>query len=378
LTDLRAGELPEAVRRPFSEEVYLTDVSFERFRSIVPRSLVDRLFGKGAQLPDGASWLLASRLRWTDPLRAVRIMETLPGTLGEALAGAASATRTTEFTPPSAKPESVPRPQGFEEDTIDLLESAFILPYRAWSNYKGEDCASELRKLPRGLILFGPPGTGKTTLARWIADSIGVPTRQVSAADLKRSDWGLTERMVRELFASARRAAPCVIVLDDADDLLPERSKLQGGLASAEGGVVNAFLQEIEGYLGPLQGVLVILTTNRFDDLDRAARSRLPRHVHVPYPLTRQQVAEIVESARKHYGLPQSLKQELDDFFFKPARNTSAKTDDAEVRRNMSADLFAPRDILAAMQLLVGEDPGGKGLSRLKKHYERLRLLNLG
>src|ERR1017187_756242 len=73
LSDIRAGELPEAVRRPFSEEVFLGDIAFDRFQSIVPRSLVDGLFGKGSALPNGASWLLASRLRWTDPIRAVRI-----------------------------------------------------------------------------------------------------------------------------------------------------------------------------------------------------------------------------------------------------------------------------------------------------------------
>jgi hypothetical protein len=378
LSDLRAGELPEAVRRPFSEEVFLTDVPFERFRRIVPRCLVKQLTA-GSPLPSGASWLLASRLRWTDPLRSVRIMETLSGDLGAVLAGAAEATRTTEFTQPCAHPEAVPRPSGFEADTIELLEHAFIRPYRAWASYRGEDYAGELRRLPRGLILFGPPGTGKTTLARWVAESIGIPARQVTAADLKRSDWGLTERMVRDLFASARRAAPCVIVLDDADDLLRDRKTLIGELASAEGGVVNAFLKEIEGYSGPLQGVLVILTTNQFHRLDAAARSRLARHVLVPYPLAPQQVSEIVESAREYYGLPDDpvLTRELESFFFKPTQDTTKRTEEPEVRRGMESGLFAPRDILAAMQLLVDEDPIGRGLPRMQKHYERLRRLNL-
>jgi hypothetical protein len=192
LSDLRAGELPEPLRRPFSEEVFLTDVPFDRFRSIVPYSLVESLAPREKHLTDGQTWLLASRLRWTDPLRAVRIMETLSGDLGEVLAGAAAATRTSEFTPPPPAPEDVEPPTGFEKVTLDLLVGAFIRPYRDWSKYQGGDPQRELRKLPRGLILYGPPGTGKTTLARWIADSIGIPTRQVSAADLKRSDWGLT------------------------------------------------------------------------------------------------------------------------------------------------------------------------------------------
>lgn len=182
---------------------------------------------------------------------------------------------------------------------------------------------------------------------------------------------------MRELFASARRASPCVIVLDDADDLLPERTTLQGGLASSEGGVVNAFLQEIEGYSGPLQGVLVILTTNRFQALDAAARSRLARHVLVPYPVDKEQVGEIVVSGLGYYGLPRGcgLEAELRDFFFKPLHDTVEKVGEPDVRRKMMKGLFAPRDILAAIQLLVGDDPAGPGLRRMEAYYERIRRL---
>jgi Cdc6-like AAA superfamily ATPase len=391
LSDLRAGELPDPIRRPFAEEVYLSEVSFDRFPSLIPKVLADTLAGQDQQLSASAEWLLASRLRWTDPLRAVRVMESLvtgiqednpdrEAILGRVLAKAAEATRTSRFVLPYTQAgRQIPEPKGFEPETVRLLKSAFIEPYRKWAAYSGADSAAELRKLPRGLILFGPPGTGKTTLARWLTDSIGIPVCQVSAADLKRPDWGQTERLVEELFASARRAAPCAIILDDAEDLLRERSGLQGDLASAEGGVVSAFLRAIEGYSGPIEGVLVVLTTNQFFALDKAARSRLSRHIKVPYPLKKAQVEEIVRAAEMHYSfkLNEDCAREITEFFWQPRQNTTEETESPGGRKKVASGLWAPRDILAAMQLMVGDDPGGAGFTRMKAHYEGLKALNL-
>jgi hypothetical protein len=381
LSDLSAGELPQAVRRVFDEEVWLAEVTHGRFGSLVPRMLADKLAGSGGTIARGPLWSLASRLRWIDPIRAVRIMERLPAPIDHALQEAARITRTAEFTLPVGEPLSDAAIRcGFETATVELLEHAIIEPYRDWAGYTGNDSEAELRKLPPGLILYGPPGTGKTSLARWIAGRIGIPVRQVAAADLKRSDWGLTERLVRELFATARRAAPCVIVLDDADDLLRERARLQGGLASAEGSVVNAFLQEIEGYRGTLEGVLTILTTNRFDAIDPAVNSRLGLHKKIPYPLTRDQVAAIVEEGLRRYGLPgddEAFLHDLAGFFFASRSQPHLTVDDPGERRRAREGLFAARDIVGAMRLLLGPDPQSAGLKRLRAHYEELAELAL-
>lgn len=385
LSDIHAGELPDPVRRAFAEEVWLDEVSLDRFPLLLPRKLGRSLFGASGQIGAGAAWSLASRLRWTDPIRAVRIMVSVGecDDLGQVLKTVTEATRTADFRSPTGV--SPLRPTGFEDSTLDLIENTVIGPFKRWAQYAGSDGEGELRKLTPGMILFGPPGTGKTMLAQWVAESIGLPVRQVGAADLKRADWGLTERLVRDLFRSARRAAPCVVVLDDADDLLPDRNSLEGGLASAERGVVNAFLQEVQGFGGSLEGVLVILTTNRYANLDVAAKARLPLHLRIPYPLTRPQVSQIVGSAERHYrlnlegtdaaGVP--LRQRLEDFFFDPLTTTASDTNDPAVRREMDRSLFSPREILAAMRLLVpavGDVPSSEDVARMRRYYETLAL----
>ena len=254
-----------------------------------------------------------------------------------------------------------------------------IAPFRRWAAYVGNEPDLQLRRLPAGLVLHGPPGTGKSRLAWWIASRIGIPYRQVAAADLKQADWGLTERMVRAVFRSARRAAPCMIVLDDADDLLPDREGLTGGLAGAERGVVNAFLQEVEGFGGRLEGVLVVLTTNRFKKLDVAARSRLTLNFRVPYPLTTAQVREIVLELGRGFGIEErswdaQILARLVDFFFKPLRPVTPNVESADIRRRMNADCLLAPEIAAAMRMMLtagGAIPQAVDVDQMEQYHGR-------
>jgi SpoVK/Ycf46/Vps4 family AAA+-type ATPase len=206
--------------------------------------------------------------------------------------------------------------------------------------------------------------------------------RLVTAAQIKTSAYGDAERNVRELFRAARRAAPCVIVLDDADDLLPDRNKVDGAVASAERGIVNTFLQELEGWRGRPEGVFVILTTNRFENhLDEAAKSRLALHVRVPYPCTREETAALVSTFAKEYGYDLTdIEKPLVERFCAaviPDAETDAST--ADGRRLAKANLFGPREIRGGMRFLLGESgtagpyrPNLDDLKRMNDYYAHL------
>jgi hypothetical protein len=392
LSDSDAGELPRPLRRPFAEEIWLGEVPVERFLRLIPKRLVTAIDPGATEVDGGVAWLIAQRLRWTDPIRAVHIMDAAAETLRpdgskddaaraarieHVLQEIRKATRTVEYLDP-ADIEPIPT-TGFDPDTINLLEANVIRPFREWAAFRGapEACRRELRRLAPGLILYGPPGTGKTRLARWIAAEIKLPIRLANAAEIKDPYWGQSESNVRRLFAAARRAAPCVLVLDDADDLLPDRAVAQGSLAGAERAIVNAFLQEMEGFRGPLEGVLVILTTNRYAALDRAARDRLHIHARISYPLTKRQVGEVVDTTAAAYGLDVTVvREDLVDFFWGSVSQRAVGWDpnDADERWRREEDLFSPREIAAAMRLLAsaqGRKPNAADVERIKEHLRR-------
>lgn len=392
LSDIRAGELPGPIRQVFDEEIWLKEIEPARFFSLIPQKLGRLLAGDSDKVLVSSAKMIASRLRWTDPIRAVAIMDGVAATsdtgsdfLKAILAQIRDTGKSVEFVDPRNLPEidinEKGEPTGYEEDVTTLLKTSIIEPYKQWAQFTGEEeiLNSLLQRLPPGLILWGPPGTGKTRLARWIAQSIDLPVRLVGAADLKRADWGLTEQLVRQLFRSARQAAPCIVVLDDADDLLPDRESLQGGLASAERGVVNAFLQELEGWQGRLEGVLLILTTNRYGFLDAAARERLHIHCRIPFPLDKKQVGEIVEAVAKSYALalPEETKRKLEDFFLQrpvPVIADSVDLSNPDERRKQKENLYSHRQIAAAMRLLIpqtGNSVTEADVNRMKRHLER-------
>ena len=123
-------------------------------------------------------------------------------------------------------------------------------------------------KPPKGILLSGPPGCGKTLLAKAIATESGVNFISVKGPALMSKYVGESERGVREMFKTARQAAPCIIFLDETEALLPAR-----GAGSADSHVservLSQFLAELDG-IEELKGVLVLGATNRLDLMDPA------------------------------------------------------------------------------------------------------------
>lgn len=135
---------------------------------------------------------------------------------------------------------------------------------------------------PTGILLKGPPGTGKTTIARILANEAKCNFHAITPADIHQMYVGESEKRVRDLFAKARANPPAIIFIDEVDALLPIR---QGGVAIHSDKVVNQFLQEMDG-LNANSRVFVVGATNRPDMLDPALRrgGRLSREIEVPLP----------------------------------------------------------------------------------------------
>jgi SpoVK/Ycf46/Vps4 family AAA+-type ATPase len=144
------------------------------------------------------------------------------------------------------------------------LQAAFLAPMNN----------PELRKLygkslRGGLLLYGPPGCGKTFIARAIAGELGAKFISVGLNDVLEMWIGSSERNLHEAFASARKAAPCVIFLDEIDALGHKRSQLRN---SAMRGAVNQLLTELDGVREANDGVFVLAATNHPWDVDGALR----------------------------------------------------------------------------------------------------------
>ncbi|WP_264375506.1 AAA family ATPase [Wolbachia endosymbiont (group B) of Sphaerophoria taeniata] len=137
-------------------------------------------------------------------------------------------------------------------------------------------------KAEKGYLFYGPPGNGKTKIARAIACQANVKFISVSASEFQKSYVGQSEAHVRELFKKARANAPCIIFIDEIDCIAAERGNGNSAYANS---LVNQFLTELDGF-NPLEGVTVIAATNRKDVLDKAfiRPGRLSNHIEIPLP----------------------------------------------------------------------------------------------
>ena len=165
-------------------------------------------------------------------------------------------------------------------------------------------------KPPKGIILHGKPGTGKTYLAKALASESGVNFISVKGPQILSRYIGESEKGVRELFRLAKQASPCILFLDEIDSLTPRRTADSSGSGVIER-VIGQFLTEMDG-IEDLNGVIVLAATNRIDLIDpallRSGRFDLIFELPLPDEKTREKIFHI-HTRNKPLGKKVNLKK---------------------------------------------------------------------
>ncbi|RLN24069.1 uncharacterized protein C2845_PM07G39580 [Panicum miliaceum] len=239
------------------------------------------------------------------PVRPPATASTAPGTAAAAAPAPAVTSKTEtekkDNQPPAAKAPEVPPDNEFEkrirpevipaneigvsfddigalDDIKESLQELVMLPLRRPDLFKGG-----LLKPCRGILLFGPPGTGKTMLAKAIANEAQASFINVSMSTITSKWFGEDEKNVRALFTLAAKVSPTIIFVDEVDSMLGQRNR--AGEHEAMRKIKNEFMTHWDGLLSrPDQRILVLAATNRPFDLDEAIIRRFERRIMVGLP----------------------------------------------------------------------------------------------
>ena len=220
---------------------------------------------------------------------------------------------------------------GADEEKEELEEVVEFLKHPAEFEKLGA-------KIPHGVLLMGPPGTGKTLLAKAVAGEANVPFYSISGSDFVEMYVGVGASRVRDLFEQAKKAAPCIIFIDEIDAVGRQRGTGLGGGHDEREQTLNQLLVEMDGF-GTNDGVVVLAATNRADILDPALLrpSRFDRQIYVGYPDIKGR-----EDVLKIHTANKPLAEDVD--LAKVARGTAGFTGaDLENLSNEAALLCARR-----------------------------------
>lgn len=163
------------------------------------------------------------------------------------------------------------------EPIISSLQESVIYPLR----YPELFASSALLGAPKGVLLFGPPGCGKTMLAKALAKESGATFINIAASVLTNKWYGESNKLVAGLFSLARKAQPSIVFIDEIDSFLRERTK---GDHEVTGMMKAEFMTLWDGLLSSTDRIVVLGATNRPNDIDSAILRRMPKRFSVGLP----------------------------------------------------------------------------------------------
>lgn len=226
-------------------------------------------------------------------------------------------------------------------------------------------------RIPKGVLLVGPPGTGKTLLAKAVAGEAGVPFFSISGSDFVEMFVGVGASRVRDLFAQAKKNAPCIIFIDEIDAVGRQRGAGLGGGHDEREQTLNQLLVEMDGF-GANEGVIMIAATNRPDILDKALMrpGRFDRQVAVSLPDVKGREAILKVHARKKPLAPdvdlKTIAQTTAGFTGADLENLLNEAALLSARNNLKA-ITMPLLKEATIKVVVGTEKKSKVMSEKEK-----------
>ena len=278
------------------QELLVTDSNRKRFKLYAPQDpeLINTLRSKGvtinAKPPAESPWYMSVLISWFPMILLIAVwvffMRQMQSGGGKALSFGKSRARLLSDQQAKVTFEDVAGIDEAKEELGEIVE--FLREPKKFTRLGG--------RIPKGVLLMGQPGTGKTLLARAIAGEAGVPFFSISGSDFVEMFVGVGASRVRDLFTQGKKNAPCIIFIDEIDAVGRHRGAGLGGGHDEREQTLNQLLVEMDGFESN-EGVILISATNRPDVLDPALLrpGRFDRQVVVPLPdiKGRQKILEV-------------------------------------------------------------------------------------
>lgn len=284
LTMVQDGRVQSVIIQ--GQDLYLTDMAGAKYKTFAPNDgdlisyLREKKVGIKAKPPAESSWFMSLIVSWLPMIVLIGVWiffmrQMQGGGSGKAMSFGKSRARLIDDKKEKVTFANV---QGIDEAKEELTEIVdFLKNPTKYTRLGG--------RIPKGVLLVGNPGTGKTLLSRAVAGEAGVPFFTISGSDFVEMFVGVGASRVRDLFAQGKKNAPCIIFIDEIDAVGRQRGAGLGGGHDEREQTLNQLLVEMDGFESN-EGVILMAATNRADVLDPALLrpGRFDRQVVVDMP----------------------------------------------------------------------------------------------